>query len=297
MKAAFMTPCVTAFQENGELDLQAQGRVYDHLINGGVDGILTLGSMGEFFALTPAQRKSLTEFSADYVRGRVRLLIGTTSMDDRETIDLSKHALRNGADAVAVISPYYLKLSPKQLFSYYDKLAGEIDGPMFLYNYPDRTVHDLPAEIMLELCQKHQNIIGIKDSAPSAEHTTEIAKLFKPELPGVEIYCGFDGFFPEVVRAGGTGAIGGLSNIVPGLCHDWVQAAIREDDAVINRITEKIRILHKLYSIEPAFSPYMKAAMIAVGVDLNPDSTFPLGKPDEKGLSLVRQILSEAGVI
>ena len=106
MNARYMTPCVTAMHEDGSLDLKGHAAVYEHLIAGGVDGVLVLGSMGEFFSMRPEKRRELAQFSIRHIAGRVKVLIGTASMDFEETVSLSNDALKAGADAVAVISPY-----------------------------------------------------------------------------------------------------------------------------------------------------------------------------------------------
>lgn len=296
MKAAFMTPCVTAFHQDRSLDLESQAAVYDHLLRGGVDGVLVLGSMGEFFAMTAEQRRELTAFSVKHIAGRMKVLVGTASMDFEEAVALARHALSAGADAVAVISPYYVTLSPQAMLSYYDELAARVDGPIYLYNYPERTGYDLPPETVLELRRRHDNVVGIKDSSDNAEHTLRLIRAVKPHYPDFEVFCGFDSYFPEVVRGGGDGAIGGLSNIFPELAREWVQAFERDDDAEVERISRTIDRLMPLYGVGVPFIPQVKEAARLVGVPMEPWCAFPLAQSTAEESAKIQQIFHDAGV-
>ena len=100
MKAKFLTPVVTAFNEYGKLDYQANQNIYDHLINGGIDGIVLMGSTGEFFTMSMEQKKELILLATSYIDKRVPLLIGTSCMAASDTIELANFAHENGADGV-----------------------------------------------------------------------------------------------------------------------------------------------------------------------------------------------------
>lgn len=296
MRPKYLCPCVTAFHPDGSLDFAAQAAVYDALIAGGIDGILVLGSMGEFFALTDRQRHELTEFSISHIAGRTKVMVGATAMRFEDTVQLSRHALQAGADSVAVISPYYLKLTQPELIAYYDRLADEVDGPIYLYNYPDRTVHDMDAETVLAIRRKHDNVVGIKDSAPTAEHTIQIVKTVCPEYPDFEVYCGFDNYLPAVYAAGGTGAIGGLSNVAPALLHQWCQAIGDGDAPLQAALTAQVEKLMGLYYVGMPFSPYIKEAVRLTGIPMDNGSTFPLPRATAEESARVAAILKDAGV-
>ncbi|MEF9880427.1 MAG: dihydrodipicolinate synthase family protein [Clostridia bacterium] len=295
MNATFMTPCVTAFHEDGSLDFKAQAAVFDHLIQGGVDGVLVAGSMGEFFSLTLAQRYDLAEFSVSYIAGRIKVLLGTTSMNFEETVSLSQHALSIGADAVAVISPYYFKLTAADLERFYDELANRVAGSIYLYNYPERTNHDLTPVSALKLRQRHKNIIGIKDSAGSAEHTLRFVRAIKPVFPDFEVYCGFDSYFPDIVRGGGDGAIGGLSNAFPQLARKWVQAFHENNGTHVDDVSNQIEKLMPIYNVGVPFVPYIKEMMRLCGVPLTTCSSFPCPIPTMDECDQVRKLLYNAG--
>ena len=126
-KSMFLTPVVTAFDQQGNLDIQANKNIWDHLINGGVDGLVIMGSTGEFFSMTKEQKIQLIDEVLTYTKGRIKVYIGTSCMREDETIELSNYALNSGAEAVMIIGPYYFSLSNESIIEYYDKIAKNIN--------------------------------------------------------------------------------------------------------------------------------------------------------------------------
>lgn len=298
MKARYITPAVTVMKKNGSIDFEGCGRVYEHLIAGGVDGILLLGSIGEFFALTMEQKKELIRFAVDKIGHRTRLIVGTTSMVFEELTELSRFAGKEGADAVILLPPYYFPLSPEGLESYYGRIAEALaDQPIYLYNFPDRTGYDLTPEITLRLVRKYRNIVGYKDTQAGMDHTRELIKLVKGEFPEFEVYSGFDDNFAHNVLAGGDGCIAGLSNLVPGLCHAWAEAFEREDLAEVGAIQKKIDQLMEIYQVGTPFIPYIKEAMVIKGIIACPASSLPFPEAGEKETEKIREILQKTGLL
>lgn len=149
MNAKWITPVVTAFDAEGHVDLEANKRIYEHLIQGGMDGILILGSIGEFFAISMEEKKKLIDTAVSYINKRVTLYVGTNCMILKECIELSNYAIEKGADAVMVISPYYFNLPHDSVINFYDQVADNVNGPVLLYNFPDRTGYDLSPQLIL----------------------------------------------------------------------------------------------------------------------------------------------------
>ena len=103
MKASFFCPAITLFHEDGSLDLESQGKLFDNLIEKGIDGILVEGSSSEFFALSMERRRKMANFAIEKVAHRVKLIIGTSSMVADEIVDFSNYCLDQGADAVMIL--------------------------------------------------------------------------------------------------------------------------------------------------------------------------------------------------
>lgn len=265
-KAKFLTPVVTVFNENRTLDIKSNEKLWDYLIEGGIDGIVLLGSTGEFFFMNMGEKKALISLATEYINKRTKLYIGTacTSIDD--TIELSNFALAKGADAVMIIGPYYFNLSNESIEFYFNKLASSIEGNIYLYNFPDRTGYDLNVETTLKILRKNKNIIGYKDTVSEMGHTRNLLTKILKEFPKFEIFCGFDENFIQNVLSGGVGCIGGLSNLFPKLFSQWRIAINEKNFFEIERIQNIVNKLMDLYTIGTPFIPTMKRAMKLKGI-------------------------------
>lgn len=271
----FYTPAVTAFNEQGNLDIQGNKNIFDHLINGGVDGIVVMGSTGEFFSMTEVQKKALIDLAVDYIGNQAEIIIGTACMRVDETTALSNYALAKGADAVMVISPYYFTLSETGVEAFFDEVASGVNGKLYLYNFPARTGYDLTPEVTLNLLRKHQNIVGYKDTVFEVGHTRKLITTVLDEFPDFEILAGFDENLYHVAVSGGAGCIGGISNLYPEICVAYTKAINEGDQKEIYRYQQKIDKLMDIYSIGTPFVPIIKKAMILRGIEIKDVSMKP----------------------
>lgn len=294
MKAEYITPAVTLFQKDGKPDFGNLGKLYEHLIAGGVTGILVLGSIGEFFAIPKEDKKEIIRFAVTAVKGKARILIGTNSMMPGETVELSRFAFGCGADGVVVVPPYYFTLSQESIYQFYADLAGSVEGEIYIYNFPDRTGYEISPEVMLRLAKEFPNIAGCKDTIPGMGHTREIIKLVKPVRPDFKVYSGFDDNFAYNILSGGDGCIGGLSNVIPGFFKGWIDAFSADDLKGIAERQQTVNRLMDIYNVGTPFVPYIKAAMVELGIIDCADATFPLPKATkEEAVRMAEMIRKE----
>ena len=275
MRASYICPALTILDEKGGLDLDGQAALYETLIRNHIDGVLVLGSLGEFFALPLEEKARLARFAARTLSGRVRLIVGTASMVFDEVMRFSNDCLEMGADAVMVVPPYYFPLDDGALLEYFGRLAQSVHGPLYIYNFPDRTGYSISPAAILELARRHENIVGLKDTVSSMAHTREVIRLVKPVRPDFEIYSGFDDNFAHNVLSGGDGCIGGLSNVFPEVCAAWAKALRALDTEGIARGQQRVNSLFALYGIGSSFIPVMKEAARQRGIIRSAACSFP----------------------
>lgn len=294
MKAQYLTPVVTIFNQDGSVDVEGNKKVYEFLIEGGVDGLVIMGSTGEFFAMTMEQQKQVIDIAAEY-KDRTRVLIGVSRMVIGEVAELADYAYAKGLKEVMVVSPYYFKFTEEALEAYYDQVASSVKSDMILYNFPDRTAHDLTPELVLRLAGKHKNIIGIKDTVAEMGHTSAILRTVLPEFPDFQVYSGFDDNLIHNVMSGGCGCIGGLSNLMPQKCAAWTKAI---NDGDLAKMAEGQRFINDamaLYDISVPFIPTVKRAMRIAGLDISETCTtpmLPLNDAQEKTLRALMEKLN-----
>ena len=296
-KAMFLTPVVTAFNKEGKLDAQANRNVWEHLIKGGIDGIVIMGSTGEFFSMSMEAKKELIDLATDYINKRVKLYIGTSCMTIEETVELSNYALEKGADAVMIIGPYYFSLSPESIEYYFDEVAKQVKGDIYLYNFPDRNGYDLTAEITLNLLRKNKNIVGFKDIVSEMGHTRRLLATVRDEFPEFVVLSGYDENLAHVMLSDGNGCIGGLSNLYPEVFAKWVKAINEKDMPEISRIQKIVDKLMDLYSIGTPFIPIMKKAMMIRGVEMQDYCTKPFLQATEEQTEQIKAVMKEAGLL
>ena len=266
MDVHYITPAVTPMTDGGRIDLESCGTLYSHLLDGGVDGILILGSIGEFFGFPMEQKKELIRIAAREIKGGAQFLVGTTSLVYDEIVSLSQFALEEGADAVIVIPPYYFHFNDESVYDYFAALAADIPGKLYLYNFPDRTGYEISPSVVRKLAERFENIIGIKDTVGGMDHTRELIRAVRPVRPDFRIYSGFDDNFVHNVLSGGNGCIGGLSNLFPTLTSAWVRAARGGRFEEMQDIQAKIDGLMDIYGVGKPFVPFIKQALVIKGI-------------------------------
>jgi 4-hydroxy-tetrahydrodipicolinate synthase len=279
----YIAPVLTALHHEKEIDIDSCLNLYDHLIKNGMDGLAVFGTSGEFPHISLAEKKKLIKAATPVIKDKVEYIVGTGTMNREETIELSNFSFENGADAVMIVSPFYYGLSDESIFAYYSKVADEVKGNIYLYNFPDRTSYSIKPQTVLELAKKHKNIIGIKDTVPDMAHTVDIIRTVKSELPGFQVFCAYDNNFAYTILSGGDGCVGILPNIAPKLFSDWTKAVREKEFDKIGEIQQKVNRLMDILWFHSPFLATTKAVLVDKGIFAKDVMTFPfLSYPAEK---------------
>lgn len=297
MKAKFITPVVTAFDRDLNLDLRANRNIWEFVIRGGVDGIILLGSTGEFFALSMEQKKEFIAKAVEYIKGRVPLIVGTGSTRLEDTIELSLYAKDCGADGLIIVPPYYFSLPDGALENYFHIIARTVDLPIYLYNYPERVGYDVKPDLMLRIAKENKNVIGCKDTVTNFAHTRELIKRILPEVPYFEVLSGYDDYFGHNILSGGAGVIGGLSNVAPEVSTGLVQAFRNNDPEGMTHYQKQMDILAGLFDFGVPFVPLVKKAMVLRGIEMEDYCTPPLLRANEEQTEKIKDILKKIHIL
>lgn len=297
MDANYICPMMSYMNQDSELDTYAQVAVMDWILDAGIDGMLISGSSSEFAYMTEAQRAELLRFCITYLKGKTRVIAVTASNSAAQTISLSNFCLGLGAESVMVLPPYYFRLSQEQLFAYYDTILPQIKGKVFFYNYPDATGHALETDTISRLVLAHSNLCGLKDTIPGMSHTREVISWIKESGIEFEVYSGFDGNFSHNILSGGSGCMGGLSNVFPKFCTAW-RDAFREEN--LEKIAEMQRVcnrLMQLYAVGKSFPATFKELVKMQGFPVKNNCSLPLGGTTEAEKTQIHEIVRASGVL
>ncbi|MFD1671344.1 dihydrodipicolinate synthase family protein [Agrilactobacillus yilanensis] len=268
----YLTPLVTPFDRNGQLDLDALDNIVNRQIEAGIDGFVVMGSAGEFWSLSMDERKQMIDYAFSVIQQQCRVMIGTGADSTQDALTLSKYAVKRGARELIVITPYYLSMNQEEIYDYYAQVATAADAKIYLYNFPDRTGNDIEPETVLRLKAHHNNICGFKDTVSDMAHTRRLLQTILPKYPDFEIYAGFDENVVRNVLSGGAGGIGALANVVPELASDLMRAFKAHDLALVARYQQQLDRLMGLFEIMPGFPSTIKTAMAAKGCAVEPIS-------------------------
>lgn len=294
MKPCIFTPAVTILDDNDRIDIDRNLIVAEHLVGGGVDGILALGSTGEFTWLDIEDKKKYFTRLSKFVSGRAELLLGVGGLHYRETVELANYTRKlDAVRGVMVISEFYFNMSQEDFYNYYSYLAENIDGRIYVYNYPARTGSSISAETLARLAQRYPNIVGLKDSVATFDHTEEVFDKVLAVRPDFEIFSGFDNQFTKNVALGGAGGIGAISNIVPGLWSSWVKANVDGDAEKISEGARRIEALMKIYSLESNPQKLLKEILKAMGLPITTHCHFPYDNLKPQSLECAMELVAQ----
>ncbi|WP_040203666.1 dihydrodipicolinate synthase family protein [Neobacillus jeddahensis] len=290
-------PVSIIFNDRGELDKKGMATVIDFLIDAGVDGLFFLGSGGEFSQMSVEERKEVASFTTEYVNGRVPVLIGTGSTSTREVVLLSQHAEKVGADAVVIINPYYWALTEENLFAHYSEIANSVHLPILLYNFPTLSGQDLSPEFVLQLVEKHENIVGIKETVENIAHIRDMILTVKGKFPDFVVFSGFDDHLFPTLSLGGDGAISASVNFAPELAIG-VYKAFKEnriDQAVA--LHKRLAFIPTMYKLDSPFVNVVKEAMKLRGLDISTHVLPPARSLNNEKLAELKTILVKAELL
>lgn len=202
---------VTPMTRDEQLDLERLGSFTDYLIGSGVHGLVPLGSTGEYYALSSAEREQVLRQTLEAAAGRVPVVAGTNAGSTRDVIAFSRQAESLGCDGVMLAPPYYSLPRLDELFAHFRAVDAAIGIPIVLYNYPGRTGVDMPPDF-LERFAGLKNIRYVKESTGEMSRITELLRRCGDRLG---IFCGCDTIALESLMVGAIGWIGGVANVLP----------------------------------------------------------------------------------
>ncbi|AOT69279.1 4-hydroxy-tetrahydrodipicolinate synthase [Geosporobacter ferrireducens] len=284
------TPMITIFDETGGIDKASNGKLIEKLIEDGVDGIVLMGSIGEFFTLSLEEKKEFLKFAIKVIDKRTKIMVGTGSNDVQEVIELNQYVYELGADAVLVICPYFFSLGDHSLYEYYQKIAIESSLPILLYNFPERTSINMSVELVSRLAKEFDNIVGIKDSTVAFGNTRKYIEAVKKVKDDFCVFSGFDECLLPNLLSGGAGIIGGLSNFAAELFTSAYKAYQDGNLAKLIVFQEKINELMAIYDLS---NPFILAIKEAVSKTLGHQFNTSLRSSDIKLIDSQKLILDE----
>ncbi len=255
------TALVTPMASDGALDEKALRRLVDFQVEGGVAGLVPVGTTGESPTLDGDECKRVIRIVVEQARGRAQVIAGAGSNSTAEAIHYAKDAKEAGADAQLQVAPYYNKPTSQGFLAHFRAIADAVDLPMIVYNIPGRTGKNIDNPTMLELA-KHRNIVGVKEASGDIG---QIMDLIAHKPADFTVLSGDDNLVFPIMALGGAGVISVASNLLPKEMSRFVGAALKGDWNGARKLHYELLPFFKAIFIETNPIP-IKAALAMKGM-------------------------------
>lgn len=261
-----VVPVVTPFHRDESLNESGLRVIVDYLVANGVHGLFPCGSQSEFWALTGDEKRRVMDIVIEQNAGRAFVMPSTGAITTRESIELTQYAERAGADAVSVITPFFIRPSNAELVEHYVRIAESVSIPVLAYNNPDRTALSIAPAVAAAVAQRAPNFVGIKDSSGDLTNTMGYISACPP---GFRTFMGRDTLIYAGLSYGCVGAVAATANVAPDLVVGIYNAFQAGDLALALELQRRLEPLRRAFTLG-SFPVVVKDAMELMGLPAGP---------------------------
>ena len=285
-------PIVTPVDRDGRVEERGLRRMVEHVIGGGVHGILSLGSTGEFFGLDFEEQRRALGITLNQAAGRVPVYAGIGAVSTRECVRAAAMAEGEGAQAVTMLPPMFLSPNDEELYRHFRAVADSTRLPVLLYNNPDRMNVNISASLLERLADV-PNIVGAKDSSGDLVLTAEYIR--KTRSKAFRILAGRDVLILATLVYGGVGCVAATANVVPPLVVEIYERFKAGDLAGALEAQFRLAPLRLAFSLG-SFPVVIKEALNLLGLEVG-EPILPNTPCTEANRAKLREILVGMGAL
>ena len=259
-----IVPILTLYHPSEGVDRPAMQALVDFLIGRGIHALFPGGTTGEGPLLSLAERMKLAEICVEAARGRVPVIVHTGALTTADTVALTRHARSAGAQAAAIMPPFFYHHTDPGLIRHYEAVAEQAaDFPLYLYNYPAVANNTLTADLVTELVRRIPSLVGMKDSGGGLDLLSACAALKDGQF---NTASGSDRQILAAFQVGFDACVSGNANVVPELVVGLYHAAQAGDWATAHSLQAKVDAVRQIMRDGSQLSLY-KAMLIRRGLD------------------------------
>ena len=218
-------PIITPFAD-GTVDESTYVGLVEFQIREGSHGIVVNGTTAEPSVLSVAERKRIAELAMNTVAHRLPIMVATGSQSHAETVELTEHAEEIGADAVLIVTPYYIRPPQRGLVAYFADLGARTTLPMLVYHIPGRAAVDVTIDTLAQIADSTPNFVGIKHAVADLGLVSDMLALFGPEF---RVFVGLEELSFPMLALGAAGMVNAIGNIAPRRVVDLFEAVAAGD--------------------------------------------------------------------
>lgn len=290
-----VVPIITPIDSEERVDEARFRKQIDYVIDGGMEGILVFGSNGEFYQVEEDEMERALKIAVDQAAGRVPIYFGIGAINTKKCVRLAKMAVANGAMAVSILQPMFLKPTQAELFLHFKTVAEAIpDTPVLIYNNPGRVGYGLTAAFVSKLAHEVDNIVGMKDTSGDITLTEECVRLNRDV--DFKVFGGKDTLLYASLCVGAVGGVCTAGNFMPELIGAVYDKYIAGDMA--GSLEAQFKLNPVRLSMDPASFPVAAKDMAALrGLDVGDPYLPNLPTPEGPVLEGIKSAMREAGLI
>ena len=285
------SPTITPLDEKERVDELGFVKQLNRLIDNGVHGIYLLGTSGEFTTLTNTERERAMDIAVKAVGGRVPIICGVMDTSAQRVIQNIEIAEQFGVDVVAATPGYYYpSTDDADLIEFYQAIAASTELPVFIYNIPSTVKTSIKPQVVAQLAEDCDNIVGIKDSSGDWTNCLNLLALLG-DRTDFSIMLGSHTAIGAAVLFGADGGVVSISNVAPKESVALYNAAKARDIDEVHRLQKLLLRLSKMYTYGQGVSG-MKACLEILGV-CKAYTTNPLLPVSDAAKAELRDLLTE----
>ena len=281
-----ITAMITPFDEEGKVDFSQAKRLANHLLDSGSDGLVVSGTTGESPTLTNEEKLRLFAEVKEAIGDRGSVIAGTGNYSTAESIELSREAQKQGADALLLVVPYYNKPPQEGLYQHFKAIAAETDLPCVVYNVTSRTSLNMSHETTIRLSHI-DNIIGIKEAGSDMD---QIARIIEGAADGFRVWSGNDNETFYIMSMGGYGVVSVASHLVGNQIKQMMGLLLEGDIEGAAAEHRRLLPLFKVLFLESNPIP-VKWSVNQAGFNAG-NPRLPLVPPQEKTVMELEKVLA-----
>ena len=215
-------PLITPFK-GGKVDFETYGKLIEHQIAGGTHGILVNGTTSEPSTLTVEERNALVKFAVEVTAGRIPVVAQTGAQSHADSVVLTEFAARAGADALLILTPYFIRPPQRGVIEYFLDLGRRSDLPLLMYHIPGRSAFKVELSSLEAIAEKLPHFVGIKHAVDDHNFVTQMLARLGPDF---RVFAGLEEFTFSMMALGAQGTMNAVANVAPRKVADLTNAAL-----------------------------------------------------------------------
>jgi 4-hydroxy-tetrahydrodipicolinate synthase len=288
---------VTPFTEDGgAIDVPALRRFLDWQLASGVQGVIILGTTGEFLTVSDEERRLYVETTVKHIAGRIPVMVGTMNAHTPRAVRYSKEAEELGADALMIVPPYYYTPTEDEIFNYYRAICEAVSLPIMLYNNPFTSNVDMSAKLVARMTKAFSQVRYIKEASQDVARVYDIIEATERVM---NVFAGER--IVESYLLGAVGYVNPYGNYIPyastRICDLMVERRVEDAKRIQRLITKLDHIIaegHPTYGHQCYSKALAAAAGYPVGDVRPPLTTFKeLGEEGRTRLGKITAVMRE----